>query len=90
MADPEKTVATTEEVNDAEDTEDHDQKFSEFMSNPQVSGGFGTCSFICQSEPSWNELGWLIDEECCSFPSLTRRDTCRFFKLSKTASTVAV
>lgn len=36
MADPEKTVATTEEVNDAEDTEDHDQKFSEFMSNPQV------------------------------------------------------
>ena len=37
MADQEKTVATVEEVNDDGDTEDHDQKFSEFMSNPQVS-----------------------------------------------------
>ena len=49
MADQEKTVATVEEVNDDGDTEDHDQKFSEFMSNPQVSRVrlFAVCLFVC-------------------------------------------
>ena len=36
MADPEKKTPVTEEVNDVEETDDHEQKFSEFMSNPQV------------------------------------------------------
>jgi len=35
MADPEKKTPATEEVNDVEETDDHEQKFSEFMSNPQ-------------------------------------------------------
>ncbi len=35
MADQEKQPKT-EEGNDAQETDDHDQKLSEFMSNPQV------------------------------------------------------
>ena len=38
MADQEKQPKT-EEGNDAQETDDHDQKLSEFMSNPQVGLG---------------------------------------------------